>query len=75
MLIGIMEDKSKKYLKNIIKLSENDPLNPLKSISIPDRATITENRILLKKFRDKSNWPNFPKTYLMFKDSFVCFPV
>jgi hypothetical protein len=71
----MIDDKSKKYLKNIIRLSENVPLNPLNKINIPDNATITTNKILLKKFSDISNCPNFPVTYLMFNDSLVCFPV
>jgi hypothetical protein len=55
ILIGIIDDKSRKYLKKIIRLSEKVPLNPLKIMSIPDKETITTNKILLKKLSDKSN--------------------
>ena len=47
ILIGIMAERSKKYLKNKINISNADPVNPLKQISIKDKRTIIPNKILL----------------------------
>ena len=47
ILIGIMAERSKKYLKNKINISYADPVNPLKQISIKDKRTIIPNKILL----------------------------
>lgn len=52
----MIDDRSKKYLKNkiIVELPEL-----FIKISIKDRATITANNILLKKFSYWSILPNF----------------
>lgn len=50
MLMGIIDESSKKYLKNMMKLYPGDPLDPFININIADNRTMTRNKILLKKF-------------------------
>lgn len=49
ILIGIMEDNNKKYLKNNMKFSPVLPSKPLIRINIKESKTMTVNNILLKK--------------------------
>jgi hypothetical protein len=58
MLIGMIDESSRKYLKNSIELLPGVPSNPLIKSSIKDKLTITVNNILLKKLSSQSNFPN-----------------
>lgn len=50
MLIGIIEDKSRKYLNRSMKDYPKEPYEPLKSTIIIERPSITPNNTLVKKF-------------------------
>lgn len=71
----MIEDRSKKYLKNKINASPVEPTKPFIKISINDKRIITKNSILLKKFSYSSSFPNLVLVYFIFSDNFVFFPV
>ncbi len=75
MLIGIMDESKRKYLKNNIKFYPVDPLKPFMRISIIERETITRKRILLKKFSYSSSFPNLVSAFFILRVSFVSLPV
>jgi len=75
MLIGIIEDRSKKYLKNKINVYPTLPPDPLIKISINESSTITVNKILLKKLSYPSNFPNLVYDFFIFNDNLVSLPV
>jgi len=75
MLIGIIEESNRKYLKKSIKTSPGVPTNPFITININESKTITKNSILLKKLSYSSSFPNLVPESFIFKDNFVYLPV
>ena len=73
--MGIIEQRSKKYLKKRIKFSPEDPEYPFKVRRRVERMTMTTNKILLKKFNSLSRSPNLFPVSLIFNVNLVFLPV